>query len=275
MDHATYQDAHNHLQDERLAPHRRRVIEGTRRAGITAMVVNGTSEADWPIVAELAQNEPDLICPSFGLHPWFITSRSTTWEHTLRAHLEQPGAVLGEIGLDGWKKDLPRDGQETVFLAQWRLAVEHDVPVTVHGLKAWSWLLDVIRREPRLPRGFLLHSYSGPKEYIAPFAEQGAYFSFCSALTRGREEKIAALYRAIPRERLLVETDAPDQRPPEQWITHPLDSTAGEPLHHPANLPATTTLLAQLLDENEQTLRSSLTANFSRFFGFPAHPSLS
>ena len=72
-------DAHNHLQDPRLAPHLEQILPALRAAGVERCVVNGTSQADWPQVAELARREPDLIQPSFGLHPWHSPSRQEDW----------------------------------------------------------------------------------------------------------------------------------------------------------------------------------------------------
>jgi TatD DNase family protein len=62
-------DAHNHLQDERLAPHLPEILAALPAAGVVKIVVNGSCEADWPRVLELARTVPQVI-PSFGCHPW-------------------------------------------------------------------------------------------------------------------------------------------------------------------------------------------------------------
>ena len=62
-------DAHNHLQDERLKPHLDGIMAALQTGPIARMVVNGSSEADWPDVLALARRFPQVL-PSFGCHPW-------------------------------------------------------------------------------------------------------------------------------------------------------------------------------------------------------------
>ena len=116
-------DAHNHLQDARLAPQLDRVIADLQAAGVTRCVVNGTCEADWPDVASLARRFPDLVHPSFGLHPWRARERSPDWLPGLRDYLDEfPRAGIGECGLDRWIENHDLDDQREVFLAQMALA---------------------------------------------------------------------------------------------------------------------------------------------------------
>ena len=90
-------DAHNHLQDEWLAPHLDSVAAAATRLGIGAMVVDGTAEHDWPQVAALASRFP-FVRPSYGLHPWDIATRSPHWLEMLRTQLlADPRAAVGEI----------------------------------------------------------------------------------------------------------------------------------------------------------------------------------
>jgi TatD DNase family protein len=127
------------------------------------MVVNGSCEEDWPLVADLARRHPDLIIPSFGYHPWYVHQRTTDWQsHLIRYLDEMPNAVIGEIGLDRWKEGLNLPEQEEVFVWQWRLAAERNLPASIHCLQAWGRLHDLLRAEPRLRCGFVLHSYGGP-----------------------------------------------------------------------------------------------------------------
>ena len=141
-----YFDAHNHLQDEWLAPHLPRALELLEQMGIAGAVVNGTIEGDWQGVARLAR-ERAWVIPSYGLHPWHIKERTRHWEDHLRARLDEGGAV-GEIGLDRWKEEYDLDDQVAVFRAQLRLAVERNVPATIHCLRAWGALWDIVRTDP-------------------------------------------------------------------------------------------------------------------------------
>ena len=175
MDFRLY-DAHNHLQDDRLAPEREALLAAAEREHVVSMVVNGSCEVDWPGVLELARRYP-LVIPSFGYHPWYVKERSPDWQGALVRHLDAVPSAVGEVGLDRWVKDHDLEQQQQVFVWQLRLAAERNLPVSIHCLQAWGPLLDILRAEPRPRCGFLLHSYGGTPELIAPLAELGAYFS--------------------------------------------------------------------------------------------------
>ena len=76
-------DAHNHLQDERFGVRQRELMATARAAGVARMVVNGSCEEDWPKVAALAREFPDLVIPSFGYHPWYVHERTPGWQRGL------------------------------------------------------------------------------------------------------------------------------------------------------------------------------------------------
>src|SRR5689334_381202 len=113
-------DAHNHLQDERLAPLLDSLPATLNHERIRKMVVNGSCEEDWPAVRALARKFPELVIPSFGYHPWYVKERSADWQKTLTGFLSEIPSAIGEIGLDRWIKNYDIKQQEQVFLWQLR-----------------------------------------------------------------------------------------------------------------------------------------------------------
>jgi len=260
-------DAHNHLQDERLTPQREAILAAVRREGVARMVVNGSCESDWPDLLALARSCPEII-PSFGFHPWYVNERSDDWQSALLRYLEAVPSAIGEVGLDRWIKDYDSEQQEQVFAWQLRLAAEHNLPVSIHCLQAWGRLLEILRAEARPRCGFLLHSYGGPHEMVAPLAELGAYFSFPGYFAHERKARQRETFKSVPPDRLLVETDAPDQLLPAERIRYPLaDTASGKPLNHPANLGAVYDFVAELLAEPLESLAPRVEENFVRLFG--------
>lgn len=259
-------DAHNHLQDERLAPHLPGVLEACAAEGVVRMVVNGASESDWPRVLELAQQHPEVV-PSFGYHPWYVHERTPDWQPELVRFLDRIPSAVGEIGLDRWKEGLDRVAQEEVFVWQLRLAAARGLPVSIHCLQAWGRMLEILQREPRPACGFLLHSYGGPAEMIRPLARLGAYFSFPGYYLHERKARQRETFRQVPADRLLVETDAPDQLPPATHVRHPLAGPGGEAINHPANLRAILEGLAAVRGEEPGGVAVRLEENFYRLFG--------
>jgi TatD DNase family protein len=260
-------DAHNHLQDERFAGRQAALLESCQQVGVARMVVNGSSEADWPAVLALARAHPE-VWPSFGYHPWSIHERSPDWLSNLTRCLDAWPSAVGEIGLDRWKPGLAYAGQEEVFLAQLELAAARKLPVSIHCLQAWGRLYDLLKTRPRLERGFLLHSYGGPREMVRPLAELGAYFSLPGYFAHERKHRQRETFRQVPRERLLLETDAPDQNLPDARNRFPLsDPETGRPLNHPGNLAAVYAFAAELLEESLEDLAAQVEVNFLRLFG--------
>jgi TatD DNase family protein len=260
-------DAHNHLQDERLAPHLEAILTAVRQEGIVSMVVNGSCEEDWPAVLALARNRPHVI-PSFGYHPWYVKERTPHWQEALIRLLDQVPSAVGEVGLDRWIKDYDLEQQEEVFVWQLRLAVERNLPVSIHCLQAWGKLLELLRASPAPRCGFVLHSFGGPQEMVAPLAELGAYFSLPGYFAHERKSRQREAFKHVPADRLLLETDAPDQLLPDERVRYRLtDAATGKPLNHPANLGAVYAFASELLGVPLELLAGQVEQNFRRVFG--------
>jgi TatD DNase family protein len=258
-------DAHNHLQDHRLDAIRPAIVPELRARKVSRVVVNGTQESDWLEVLQLAQKE-NLVIPSIGLHPWFVKERSPTWLETLKRHLDSSPCAIGEIGLDKWIKGCDLPAQEEVFISQLLLAAERELPASIHSLKAWGRLYDLLR-EARLPKcGFLLHSYGGPREMIPQFAKLGAYFSVSGYFMASRKRSNFEAFRDVPLDRLLIETDAPDMCLPEEVDEFRLVNPKGR-VNHPANLARIYESVAQLWGISFESMAEKTEENFLRIFG--------
>jgi TatD DNase family protein len=259
-----YVDAHNHLQDARLTTSRSEIASQCEKMGVSLSVVNGTSPKDWADVSDLAARH-SWILPSYGVHPWFLSELTPSWRGDLERYLDQAPSALGEIGIDYWKEGIDRELQRTVFLEQLSLARDRNIPVSIHGLKAWHDLYALLERYGAPEVGFLLHSYSGPLELIKKFVRMGAYFSCAPAFFAPSRAAKLEVFRTIPLERLLPETDAPDQAPPRdlQRSTCPED----ERLNHPANISMVYDGLARLTGMPEEKLSAVFMDNARRLFG--------
>lgn len=276
-------DAHNHLQDDRFAGRQQELVSEAAQAGVQRMVVNGSAESDWPAVADLAHRFPEVI-PAFGCHPWHLEEQTPDWESSLNRWLDlTPGAVVGEIGLDRWmlenperwrnyagfsdRNPPPMELQEEMFAIQIRIAARREVAASIHCLRAFGRLRDLLAAEPRPTRGFLLHSYGGPAEMVPEFVRLGAYFGFPGYFANERKARQRETFRRIPLDRILLETDAPDQCLPGSWNRYPLtDVRTGAALNHPANLAAVCEILAEVLGKDTTELAETTSANFDRLF---------
>ena len=230
-------DAHDHLQDPAFSSDLAAVLGRAEAAGVDRAVCNGTRPEDWPRVLALAREYPAVV-PCFGLHPWFVAEAPPGWLRTLEGFLDEVPSGVGEAGLDAGRGDAP--AQEKAFRAQLALSREKKRPLTVHCVRAFGRLLDILREEGPLPAGFLLHGYGGASEMVAPFAGLGAYFSFT-----GPRRALAA----VPADRLLLETDCPGRK------------VRGEP----ADIGRILASVARARGEEESRLAESVRENGRRF----------
>ncbi|HEX2100292.1 MAG TPA: TatD family hydrolase [Candidatus Synoicihabitans sp.] len=277
-----YYDAHNHLQDEWLAPHLNDLVPRLEALPLGGAVVNGTHPDDWDQVAALARAYA-WVRPSYGLHPWDVGRATSEWRERLEARLlAEPQAHIGEIGIDRWILDSARPDdprlagtiappfEDQVGAFKWQLtcAARHARVATIHCLQAWVALLDLCETTPRPARGFLLHAYGGSVALAARFAELGAYFSFNASFLDPRKTRHHAAFQAIRLDRLLVETDAPAMPPPVEFVHHPLPpSPTGERINSPVNIVGAYAGLAALRGVPEEALREQVAENFIRLFG--------
>lgn len=255
-------DAHHHLQDSRLRDPGL-ILGAMAAAGVVASVVNATFEGDWRLVEELAEANPERVWPAYGVHPWKAHTVTAGWVERLRIMLEaDPRASVGEIGLDQWVTEPGIEVQRTAFKEQLSLARELGRPATIHCLKAWGPLFEVFDACAP-PPGFLMHSFNGSIEVARRLLPMGAYFSFSGNFLHQRKAKVVEVFQQLPKDRILLETDAPDMLPPDTAISHPL----ADEVNHPANLPAIGEQLAKLLGMTADELAGVTSENARRLMG--------
>ncbi|MDA3874462.1 MAG: TatD family hydrolase [Kiritimatiellae bacterium] len=209
---STWTDAHCHLQDPDCLPDIQNILAQASSTGIERFVVNGTCPDDWARVASLADAHAEIV-PQFGVHPWKVEGLQEDWELLLLGYLHRyPRAGIGEIGLDSKLTSAPMDLQREVFRRQLNLVRELDRPCTIHLIGAWAELHEELKEGA--PSRFLLHSFGGSPEQVDVFARRNAWFSFGGAVLRiPASNKLEEAIRAVPEDRLLLETDSPFQHP--------------------------------------------------------------
>ena len=258
-------DCHNHIQDERIFPMLEKVMDRARLAGVEKMAIKGCSEADWPKVVEIVNRYPDAYL-AFGLHPWFIGGRSEQCFQTLENLLTTyPQASVGEIGIDRALETRNDSEQEQVFLAQLEIARKFDRPVTIHCRRAWGRLIELLDQFGELPHGMLIHCFGGSAEIASELVRRGAYISFSGSITRPNARKAGPAIRAVPDDRLLIETDAPDILP---FSVDEASCLVVEDrlINEPANLCHIVAKAAELRGISEERLAELTFNNALRFF---------
>jgi len=269
-------DAHCHLQ-RCSAEHLGQIVDHCRLAGVCGVCVCATSEADWEDVSRLHSRFPAYVRPCYGVHPFFAAQVSDAWKDRLdEVLLQNPTAMVGEIGLDKSRAGLakaPLSVQLPVFQHQLAAAARLQRAVHIHCVSAYGPMLDACRAHT--PPRLLLHSFAGSPDTMAAFLRLGAYFSFSAAVLNPNFRKAREIVRHVPCDRLLVETDYPDQAPPPGSLADaqctgqapPAADARAARRHSPATTLLVVRELARLRDEPESTTREACWRNACTFFG--------
>ncbi|XVF30609.1 hypothetical protein REPUB_Repub16aG0073100 [Reevesia pubescens] len=259
-------DAHCHLQDQRVLDKAPQLIATANEAGVVYIAVDGITEKDWHLVKEMS-DEYSSVIPNFGLHPWFVEGKSPSWFSTLKEFFEaNPSAAVGEIGLDKspLAKGVDFAVQVEVFTKQLQLAKELKRPASVHCVDAYPELLRIMKDIGPFPSGVILHSFQGSPEVVPELTKLGSYFSFSGHLMPLEEDKAKQIVKAVPLDRILLETDSPDALP-----KNPLFFVLGNAtLNQPANVLSVLIYVASLLEMSKEELAYLSYKNAVRVFSF-------
>ena len=202
-------DCHTHLDDPRLLPDVQSIAADFEKDGIE-FVIDASSDLDGMINAVALAEKFDRIYATVGFHPSDCEAFCDKTAMLMESYAKNPKVVaVGEIGLDYHYDTPPRETQRKAFVSQLGLAAECGLPVVLHVRDAYGDALETLKaNRGLLKNGVLLHCYSGSAEMAAEFLKFDCFFSFGGAITfkNARKEEVI---RAIPREKLLTETDAP------------------------------------------------------------------
>ncbi len=148
-----------------------------------------------------------------GLHPWQAAACADVPAALagVRARLEaDPRAGVGEIGLDRLKTKTVPDAQRALFAAQLALAAELRRPVVLHGAKCWGEVVAACRPHAGRIPAFLFHGFSRSAGLLPQIFALNGFVSVGPALLNDHAVHYRELVKGLPRERLLLETDADD-----------------------------------------------------------------
>lgn len=207
-----YFDSHTHLHDSRIIRDVEGIIQRALDAGVMGMATCATMEENFETTAELARRF-DGIIPFFGIHPWFIKTRSAGWQDTITGYLEDSPSGVGETGLDFTDKSWDRDDQISVFKDHLALARELKRPINIHIRKAWDTFVHILKQLGKFPVPGMVHSYSGSADMIPVLAKFNLYISFSGSVTNPAAKKTARAIEKAVKGKFVLETDTPDINP--------------------------------------------------------------
>lgn len=208
-------DAHSHLENEAFDEDREAIIAGMAEDGLDAVVNVGSDMETSRAVVELANRHEGLYAV-IGIHPQEADRYDeAAREELLRLSEEEKVVAIGEIGLDYYYENSPREIQRRVFKAMLDLAVEVDLPVVIHSRDAaeetFLMISDFLEDHPDHP--VLIHCYSYSVEMLERFLGLGCYISLGGVTTFKNAKTPKKVAKSVAMDRLLLETDCPYMTP--------------------------------------------------------------
>jgi TatD DNase family protein len=250
-------DSHCHLEYDSFAAEGDAPMMRAHAAGVGACVTIGTKLATFPKTLAVAERYDNVWC-SVGVHPHDaatepLTDAAVLVEHT--KHLKVIG--IGETGLDYYYDKSPRAEQATNFLVHIDAAQETRLPLIVHTRDAEDDTIAMLEEKmKRAPFTGVLHCFSGTAKLAEAGLRLGLYVSASGIITFKTAEALRDIFRDVPMDRLLVETDSPYLAP----IPH-----RGK-RNEPSFVTHTAALLASLKRVSPEEIAARTTENFFRLF---------
>jgi TatD DNase family protein len=209
---AIYFDTHCHIHDARFTGERAAIIESARKAQVKYMVCVGCHLGDIENAQALAQVHHDIYF-SAGIHPHDAETAPDNFLTALEGFAKHPRCVaIGECGLDFYYSHSAHDVQKTVFSAQIELAKNMNKALIIHVRDAWELCVDMLTEHKKqlgeLPRT-VIHCFTGSVTQAERFLALGCFISLSGIITFKDPGELIEVAKAIPLDRLLIETDAP------------------------------------------------------------------
>ena len=256
---AHWLDAHTHLDSDELFPQKEQVLDRALKAGVAKMLLvnseaNETSFTRTLECLKLSHEVKRYAC--FGVHPHQAERYGPEIEKRLGELLTHPGVIgFGEIGLDFFYNYSPQDIQVDVFRRQLEFTQKENLPVIIHCRDAYSQLAEILRELSTDWNG-MIHCFTGTSNEMKPLLDLGFHISFSGIVTFRKATALQDSAKAVPLDRILVETDAPFLAPV------PFRGKTNEP----AFVVHTAKFIASLRQIPEEVLSSAVNANFEKLF---------
>ena len=232
------------------------VISEAVAAGVTHMICVGCDLGDSQLAVEFVQNRGECVA-SIGIHP-HEAGRYEGQKDALDAFTALVGrdkvVAVGETGLDYFYNHSPREAQEAMLRFQIELALEHDLPLIFHVREAFDDFWPIFDSYTGL-KG-VLHSFTDTAENLAKAMDRGLYIGVNGIATFAKNPAQLEVYKAIPLQKLLLETDAPFLTPAPYRGT----------INQSKRVGTIAEFMAGLRDEDLEHVAATTTANARTLF---------
>ncbi len=250
-------DTHSHIDFEDFQEDFAGVISGCKEVGVDKIIIPGVTIQDTQRIIDLADAYTEVFA-TVGVHP----SEAKTWNENSYDYLKKVAqnnkvVGIGEIGLDYyWDKSF-NDVQKEVLRAQIELAKDLKKPIVIHDREAHQDTFNILKETNAQEVGVVMHCFSGSVEFMQECVKEGFYISLGGVVTFKNAVKPKEVAKAVPLDRLMLETDAPYLAPV------PYRGKTNSPIY----IPVIAQFIAELRGISVEEVAQITTENAKSFFG--------
>ncbi len=256
------------LTHESFAPDFDSVVAAAQAADVAHILLTGTDLASSQAARDFSAERPQYFRSTVGFHP-HIAAQVTAADLQAAAALSTDELVVavGETGLDFNRNFSPREDQIAVFEKHLQLAAMLQKPLFLHQRDAHVDFLPMLAAHRSSVPGGVVHCFTDSRAALDDYLALDMYIGITGwVCDERRGVDLQETVKAIPLERLLIETDAPYLLPRN---IHPRPKTRR---NEPKYLPAVVAMIAQCRGQSEAEIAAATTANACRLFGLSLNP---
>jgi TatD DNase family protein len=249
-------DSHCHLDFADFRDRIPEVLANMASAGVSHALCISVTLAEFPRVLALAESHPNLYA-TVGVHPDYPDEGEVRAEELVRLADHPKILAIGETGLDYYRVTGDLEWQRERFRAHIRAARSCGKPLVVHTRAAAEDTLRIMREEGAREAGGVMHCFTETLEVARAAVEMGFLVSFSGIVTFKNAASLREVAKALPLDRILVETDSPYLAP----VPH-----RGK-VNEPAYVRHVAEAVAGVRGISVEAFAAATTANFARLFG--------
>jgi TatD DNase family protein len=202
-------DTHLHLHFPQFDSDRSDMIRRAIQGGVRSFLNIGTDLEDSKKAIAIAEQYPEVYA-AVGYHPHETKHAHAAELAELEKLLSHPKVVaIGEVGLDYFHEHSPREVQEKLFQTFLTWYDQYRKPIIIHCRDAYEDMLRVLKEYGKAPYRGTLHCYSSDAPTMKKYLDLGFHVAFGGALTYKKNDPLREACALCPKDRLLLETDAP------------------------------------------------------------------
>jgi len=239
------------------------VLHRAAGAGVSRLVLTGSSEQSNKQALRLARTRPGKLYSTAGVHPHHASDYTDAVHESIRALLhEDPVVAVGECGLDYFRDLSPRDAQRDAFERQLSLAVESGLPVFLHQRDAHEDFIAILQPLLSEINRAVAHCFTGDEAQLRQYLDLGLYIGVTGWICDERRgTHLQEIVHLIPDDRLMLETDAP------YLLPRSLKAKPGSRRNEPAYLREVLRVVAAARGQTEEYVAAATTEAAETFFG--------